>query len=64
MKRFKSVSRAIRRGHLRINYKPIFTKKFEDIGNPTTGSQLVPKMVQVPFLERRSSRNRKVWLKY
>ena len=64
MKKFRSLNRALRRGHLRVNYKPVVTGEFEDIGNPITGSQLVPKVVQVPVLERRSSRCRKVWLKY
>ena len=64
MKKFRSLNRALSRGHLRVNYKPVVTVEFEDIGNPITGSQLVPKVVQVPFLERRTSTNRKKWVTY
>ena len=62
--RFRSISRVMCRGYLRVNYKPVVTGEFEDIGNPITGSQLVPKVVQVPFLERRTSTDRKKWVTY
>ena len=41
MKKFRSLNRALKRGHLRVNTDGLF-----------------------PVLERRSSRNRKVWIKY
>lgn len=41
MKKFRSLNRAFKRGHLRVNMDGLF-----------------------PVLERRSSRCRKVWIKY
>ena len=62
--RFKSTTRALHRGHLRVNYKPVVTGQFKDIGNPITGSQLIPEVIQVPYLERRTSTNKRKWIPY
>ncbi len=62
--KFKSITKAIKRGHLRIAYKTI-QQGFKDIGNPILGSNLVPTGIKIPsHLERRTSTNKRKWIPY
>jgi len=58
--RFKSTTRALRRGHLRWNLKTI-NLGFE--ANAITGI-ISPKTIQIPYLERNTSRNKRNWIPY
>lgn len=53
--KFKSVARAIKRGHLRVNTKQVFTGNW--ISDPITGI-MSQEFAATPFLERKTKTNR------
>ena len=56
--RYKSVGNAIKRGHLRVNTKEVQDGWDSDV---ITGI-IAPKMVKLPFIERKTNRGN--WIPY
>jgi len=54
---FKSVNRALKRGHLRVATRKVFNGQYDR----TSG---IPLFDDIPYLQRKSKKNGHVWLLY